>query len=242
VAHRFHAPAAARRAGVVELPPDEADHLRRVLRLGVDDAIRIFDGAGHEFEGRVVSLDDGVVRVEVGAAVEPAREMRTRVTVAQSALKGDKMDGVIRDAVMLGVFAIQPLTSARSDVPASVVQRRLERWTRIALASAKQCGRARIPQIGRPRAFEEWMVPSPGPRCLMLVEPRAGRDVPHLREVTAAAPDEAAVVVGPEGGWTSDEIAHASASGAQLVTLGARTLRADAVALVVLSMLLFAWD
>jgi 16S rRNA (uracil1498-N3)-methyltransferase len=118
----------------------------------------------------------------------------------------------------------------------------VDRWERIVIASAKQCGRARLPQIHRPRAFAEWMTPARGVLRLMLVEPGAATRVAHLRDAVKDVPEDASVIVGPEGGWAPGEIDHAAAAGAQLVTLGARTLRADAVALVVLSMLQFAWE
>lgn len=239
--HRFYAPGAAPGERIA-LDADEAEHLRRVLRLRVNDEVHVFDGRGHEFAARVAAIDRDGVTVAIGEPAGPARETRTPITLVQAVLKGDKMDGVIRDAVMLGVRAIQPLIATRTDGPAPAAAR-AARWTRIALSSTKQSGRAQLARIDPPRTLDEWLMTPRPASTIMAVEPGARTDgVRPLREAVADRPVDAAVLVGPEGGWTPDEIACASEAGATLVTLGDRTLRADAVPLVLLSMLLFAWD
>ena len=156
-------------------------------------------------------------------------------------LKGDKMDDVVRDAVMLGAQAIQPLLSARTDVPASAAAARMDRWTRIAIASTKQCGRALLTRILPPLSLEHWLRQPGASLQLMLVEPGvAGATL--LREALPDPPDAVTLLVGPEGGWAAEEIDLALASGRTLVTLGARVLRADAVALIALASLQFAWE
>lgn len=241
--HRFYAPEATRGAGVIPLPEDEADHLRRVLRLRAGDEIGVFDGDGREFVARVAAVERSRVLVSIEAAAEPASEMRTAITLAQAVLKSDKMDGVIRDAVMLGAAAIQPIVSALVDVPAVALGGggRVERWTRVAIASSKQCGRAVVPRVGAPQAVEEWIGADRAALRLMLVEPGSGASARPLRDVVSSVPDSASVLVGPEGGWAAEEIDLALGAGRTLVSLGGRTLRADAVPLVVLSNLQFAW-
>jgi 16S rRNA (uracil1498-N3)-methyltransferase len=173
-------------------------------------------------------------------------EARVAVTLAQAVLKGDKMDEVVRDAVMMGVAAIQPMVTARSEVTLASIQRghRQERWQRIAVSSAKQCGRAVVPAILGPRAFEavaaslaDMTLPGPG---LMFVEPSSSGDALSPGDLDATPPRETTVLVGPEGGWTPEEIERASTVG-RLVTLGSRTLRADAMAIVALAALFAVW-
>ena len=91
---------------IVSLPRDEAQHLTRVLRLGVGDTVSVFDGRGREFLGRVASATGRDVRVQLVSRLEPAAESGVAITLGQAVLKGDKMDEIIRDAVMLGVAAI----------------------------------------------------------------------------------------------------------------------------------------
>ena len=148
--HRFYAPALDPGDETVALPRDEAEHLTRVLRLGVGDTVAVFDGRGHEFVARVASALRREVRVQIVSRVEPAAESGVPLTLGQAILKGDKMDDVIRDAVMLGAAAIQPIVTKRSETTVAALMRgaRVERWRRVALASVKQSRRAVLPRSG----------------------------------------------------------------------------------------------
>jgi 16S rRNA (uracil1498-N3)-methyltransferase len=241
---RFYAPGLD--ADLVRLDGDEAHHLANVLRLGVGDEVALFDGRGVERRGRVEAVGRRDVQVRVLEAVEPTAEARVAITLAQAALKGDRMDAVVRDAAMLGVVAIQPLVTRRTVVPGSAVmsERLRGRWHRIAIASAKQCRRAVVPEIRPAVRFEEWLASARG--AYMLVEPavegsaRAGRcSVNDLLD--RPAPDAATLVVGPEGGWDEAEVEAAASAGCVQLTLGARTMRADAAPLVVLAVLRAVW-
>jgi 16S rRNA (uracil1498-N3)-methyltransferase len=140
------------------------------------------------------------------------------------------------------VAAIQPLLTARTDVPAAAFShgRRLERWQRIAVASAKQCGRAVVPPVLAPCALTECLADARTGIRLMLVEPAAAP--PGARSWPPVdASGAALVLVGPEGGWADEEVARALSAGCLPVSLGPRTLRADAAPLVALSVLQCAW-
>ena len=243
---RFYAPEASSPGDIVELPEDETQHMVRVLRLRAGDAVCVFNGRGGEFDALVEDVGKATVRVRVGNPRQPAPESNVAVTLAQAVLKGDKMDDVVRDAVMMGVASIQPIVSARTEITRSSVERgqRRERWERIAVSSAKQCNRAVVPSILAPLNFNDVLaacadmrLPNP---VLMLVEPRASADAVPLREMNETAPHEATVLVGPEGGWTEDEIRR-GADASRLVTVGERTLRADAMAIVALAALFTKW-
>ena len=243
---RFYAPAAGSAGEVISLPDDEGEHLARVLRLSTGAEIRVFDGAGREFHAVVEDIGR-VVRVRLTEAASAAPEPRVAITLAQAVLKGDKMDAVVRDTVMMGVAAIRPIVTARCEVSIGTLERsrRVERWRRIAVASAKQCGRAMVPVVDAPVSFEEgnkspsWQQPS---IRLMLLEPKASADAIPLRELPAHPPPEAIILVGPEGGWSAMEIEFATASSCQLVTLQGPTLRADAMPVIALAALFTHWN
>ena len=242
---RFYTPVAERLGDLVALPDDEAEHLTRVLRLKPGVLVRVFNGRGGEFEAVVENVSKAGVRVRLQARREPSPEVRVAFTLAQAVLKGEKMDDVVRDAVMMGVSAIQPMVTTRSEVTLASLRRshRQDRWRRIAVSSAKQCGRAVVPTVLEPCSFEEVVlssvVTSESPQ-LMFVEPSSSVDVIALGALDTTLPRACTLLVGPEGGWMPDEVGRGAASW-RLVTMGARTLRADAMAIVAVTALLVHW-
>jgi len=216
-----------------------------VLRLGIGDTVAIFDGRGREFLARVAAASRRDVRVQLLSRVEPAAEPPVPLTLAQAVLKADKMDEVVRDAVMLGVAAIQPIITKRSETTVAALMRgaRRDRWTRVALASVKQSRRATLPDVRTPLTLEAYLNEPRPPLSLMFIEPGAGASAQTLAGLRGRQPpSEAAILVGPEGGWDEEEWTTAQARGVELVTLGHRTLRADAVPIAAISILQFLWD
>ena len=241
---RFFAPALDPGDETVTLPRDEAEHLTRVLRLGVGDIVSVFDGRGREFLARVASAQRRDVRVNLMSRVEPAAESAVAITLAQAVLKGDRMDEVVRDAVMLGVAAIQPIVSKRAEVTVAALIKgaRVDRWRRVAVASVKQSRRATVPEVRTPLTLETFLDEPATATRLMLVEPAAGAAAERLSALKdGPIPADATVLVGPEGGWVEAECHQAHGCGVRLVTLGHRTLRADAVPVAAISVLQFLW-
>jgi 16S rRNA (uracil1498-N3)-methyltransferase len=229
----------------VALPRDEAEHLTRVLRLGPGDEVRVFDGRGHEFLARVVGAARRDARVQLLSRVDPSAELPVAITLAQAILKGDKFDEVVRDAVMLGVAAIQPIVTKRTETTdaAAIRGARPDRWRRVALASVKQSGRATLPEIRTPLTLDSFLDEPPAALRLMLVEPAAAAGAEPFAALRGErTPADASALVGPEGGWDDAECAAARARGVRLMSLGHRTLRADAVPIAALSVLSFLWD
>src|SRR5262245_57430892 len=242
--HRFFAPALDPGDEFVTLPRDEAEHLTRVLRVGVGDTVAVFDGRGREFLAKVAAAMRRDVRVQLVSRVEPAAEAAVPITLVQAVLKGDKMDEVVRDAVMLGVAAVQPIVTKRTETTVASLLRsaRVDRWRRIAIASVKQSRRAVVPPIQMPLTLGSALDEPAASLRLMLVEPGAAAGVERLSVLqTLPPPRDASVLIGPEGGWTEEECATARHLGVRLVTLGHRTLRADAVAVAAISVLQFLW-
>lgn len=239
--HRFYAPALAD-GRLVELPEDEGRHLARVLRLREGDLIAIFDGRGREALARVASTASRRVSVEVVEPRVPAPEPRVAVTLAQALLKSDKMDRVVRDAVMLGVAAVQPFVSHRTDVPMKAVRQggRQERWDRTVISSVKQSGRAVVPAVLDAVHFGELLRSSAGRTRLMFVEPGPA-GVADVTSLEGQRPSEAIVMIGPEGGWDPRELTEATDAGVTLLSFGGRVLRADAAGAAVIAVLRYVW-
>lgn len=228
---------------VVALPDDEAHHLARVLRARVGDEVYLFDGRGREWLGRVASVGSGAATVDIMHETTPVAEPHVRLTLAIGLLKGEQMDTVVRDATMLGARAIVPLSTAHVAVPAKARKspKTLERWRRVAVASAKQCGRAVVPTISAVSAFADVVEASPEIKKFMCVEPKLAVDGLDQAGAARSRPLDAVVFVGPEGGWAPKEVELARKAGVSLIHLGPRTLRAETVPTVVLTALWTAW-
>jgi 16S rRNA (uracil1498-N3)-methyltransferase len=244
--HRFYAPEASAAGELISLPAEEVEHLSRVLRLRAGAAMHVFDGRGREFEAVVESLTRTDARVRVGSPVASAPELPIALTLAQAILKGDKMDDIVRDAVMLGAVAIQPLLTSRAEISAAALGRgrRRERWQRIAIASVKQCDRAVVPMVHVPRSLADLLQTSrdgpPTAPILMLVEPGVAPQAVPVRDLEAVAPTQVTLLIGPEGGWSPQEVASAAPS-CRMVTMGGLTFRADAAPSIAIAALLAHW-
>ena len=208
------------------------------MRVGAE--IDAFDGHGGMYRASVAALTRDAVSLTILGPVEPAPEPAVRVTIAMSVLKGDKMDSVVRDVTMMGAAAVQPIVSARSETTLATLARahRAERWQRIAVSSVKQCGRAVVPGISPPLSLSDWLGRADASTTLTLVEPSAGTG-----RILSELPRQTAVhlLVGPEGGWTPEELEMMAHAGVTSVSLGARTLRAETAPLVALAALFEAW-
>ena len=212
--------------------------------------MRVFDGAGREWSGAVHEAGARQVTVTIGTEIAAVAEPPVAVRLAIGLLKGDQMDTVVREATMLGAAAILPLVSARVVAPARArVDAARERWRRVAVQAAKQCGRAVVPDIDAPLTFDALLLDDSFDARVMLAEPATGEGAPAAQSAipTIAAmahPDRAPralVLIGPEGGWTSGEVLAALARGVHLLRLGPRTLKAETAPTVALTALWERW-
>lgn len=241
---RFYAPPEAfvPESKTVMLAADEARHLRDVLRLERGAEVFVFDGVGHEYRCVVAERARGSVRLEVLEQVEAARpESPLRLELAVALLKGEKFDTVVQKATELGVSSIVPLIAKQADVRLRDERdgaRRVARWQRIALEAAKQSGRALIPTIHAPRLYASLVeAASQSETWRVMFTEREGRALSLMLEQAPASVTAATALVGPEGGWTDEEIARAIGAGWNLVTLGGRILRAETAAITVAALL-----
>lgn len=237
---RVHAPDAPADGGNLEVPPDEAHWLREVLRLGPGARVRVFDGRGAEWEAVIAVSSKRRVSVALEARRAVTPEPRVVYTLALPVLKGNATEAIVRDAVMMGVARLRPFLSARTEASIAAVQRgrRHTRWQRVAVASAKQSGRATVPAVDDVVSFDRLVNDGrDGPR-LIFVEP----GVSGAQAVTEIpAPAAALLATGPEGGWSPDEVTRAVSAGWQTVRLGPRVLRAEAAPLAALAACQAVW-
>lgn len=242
MASRFYAPEATRPDLRVSLPREEAHQLRRVLRLGPGALVQLFDGRGHEFTGRVEQIDREAVTVRTLDELKPASEPRVQLTLAVALLKGRALDEVIRDATMLGAAVICPMTTARTHVTSPTSDRVRRRWHAIAVSSAKQCRRAVVPEVREVTRFEDVVTNARSEARLLLVEPTHEAAHDSIAGLGGRQPPRSATLaVGPEGGWTDDEVRTAAGKQFVPLTLGTRTLRANAAPTAAIAVLQYIW-
>jgi len=235
---RFYVPNPHIQDGLLKIEGGEVKHIRKVLRLKAGDKVIVFDGLGKEYEGTILEEKPAFVLVKVQNIFFPQKDSPLEVTLAQSLLKGEKMDFLIQKATELGVNEIIPFFSSRS-VPLLERTKRVERhrrWERIAIEASKQCGRGVIPKIESLKDFSEMLqIASPDALRLILWE----REGVKLKEVLEGLEKEAKIffVVGPEGGFSQEEVDEAEKFGFIPVILGRRILRAETASLCLLSIL-----
>jgi len=239
---RFYAPTVAFAADrkTVALAADEARHAHDVLRLDAGDEIFVFDGEGHEYRCVIAELTSRSATLNVVEQMQPASpESPLRLTLAVALLKGEKFDLVVQKATELGVTRLAPLITARADVrirEPGDARKKADRWTRIAFESAKQCGRAQLMLVDPPMNLDEFFRSITDVQLKLTYTARDGD--PHADLAKTDLKDaRIAAMIGPEGGWTGDELTQASAHGCKIVTLGGRILRAETAAIAIATLL-----
>ncbi|MFV0389710.1 MAG: 16S rRNA (uracil(1498)-N(3))-methyltransferase [Pyrinomonadaceae bacterium] len=204
---------------------EQSAHITRVLRLKPDETVRVFDGRGNEFIANLLKVDSKQVTAKLKNRVEPASpESALNFVLAVALLKGEKFDMVIQKAVELGVSRFVPLVSKRSDVKPKNADKKLVRWKRIIIEASKQCGRAKLMYVEPPQEFFAFIPKASG---LKLFFAETGGD-DFLANDTC---NSVTALIGPEGGWSAEEIETAKNVGFLAITFGGRILRAETAAI-----------
>jgi 16S rRNA (uracil1498-N3)-methyltransferase len=226
---RVHVDAALQPGRSVLLPPFAAEHLTRVLRLGDGAAVTCFNGDGQDYFGHL-RLRGREALFEAERIDPPAApESPLKVTLAQCIARGEKMDAILQKAVELGVAAIAPLVSERTEVKLDEerADKRLAHWRKVLHSACEQCGRAVVPALAAPRKLVDWAAEcaagdAAGTLRLVLA-PGAGTRIADLSPPAG----EVAVVVGPEGGLSERDLAALELAGFTRLALGPRILRTE---------------
>jgi 16S rRNA (uracil1498-N3)-methyltransferase len=209
------------------LTGNHAEHLARVLRARVGQEFDIATGLAVR-KSRITSIAESRVEFELGEEVAAAAA--AKITLALAVFKFDRMEWAIEKCTELGVAHIVPVIAQRTDVHlAAATTKRTERWRRIARQAAEQSRRALPPEIAAPIGFPETLA-LPGDVRIVLAE---SEEQALLRDVLESLPQEAGIVlaVGPEGGWTTDELQGFHQAGWTSASLGRTVLRAETAAI-----------
>jgi 16S rRNA (uracil1498-N3)-methyltransferase len=231
------------RQGCGTLSDELSRHIATVLRLKTGETLLLADGSGHEAIATIKTSGKNGIVVELHPLYSvPADEGALPVTLCQGLPKGEKMDLILQKATELGVSRIVPFNAERSvaRLDGERLSKRLLRWEKIVQEAARQSQRRSVPSVGFYGDFQDLLTGEAGFLKLLLWE---GEKEQGLREVleTREKPASVSIIIGPEGGLTSDEAVKAEQAGYIPVTLGSRILRTETAGLAAVSILQYVW-
>jgi len=222
---------------IIVLESQAGHYLANVLRLSAGDTVTLFNGSGEDYSGSVQNVQRQRVLVRLEDKSRPQTESALKITLIQAISKGGRMDYTVQKATELGVYCMQPLFSRRVEVRLDDKRRikRLAHWRRVAVSACEQSGRVVVPQILEPVSLGDWLVHADDTQQLVL-DP----DVNDKLSDCTIAGDSVSVLVGPEGGFSRQELNEILAAGAVAASLGPRVLRTESAgpaAIAVLQMM-----
>lgn len=241
--HRFIVSPDNIQDNIITLEGEDFKHLRQVLRLKAGDSINVFDGNGIEYEADILSVEKSRAIAKIKATFQNDTEPKIRVTLFQGMPKGEKMDFIIQKGVELGVHRIIPVITNRTVVKLNKKdgERKAERWSRISREAAKQCRRAYVPEVTEPISFDEALIKAGSfGAALVLYENEEKKCLKEtLKCYNINKIKDIALFVGPEGGFTYQEMENCRNLGYSIVGLGKRILRAETASISVLSIIMY---
>lgn len=234
---RIYTPAALAINSKLELESQASTHLVKVLRLKEGAEIRLFNGDGCEYLAHIIVAGKKHAHVEITEVLSTDAKVSFPLHLGQVISKGDRMDFTIQKATELGITDITPLWSERCDVrlKGERLEKKMEHWQKVAISACEQSGRNHVPTIHPAMNYYDWAKNIECERKLVLHT----RDQKPLADMQA--PSSVALLVGPEGGITDEEVELCIEQGFTGLTLGPRILRTETAALATLSLLQYLW-
>ncbi len=228
----------------VVISGSDVRHITSSLRLSVGDKITVADGERNKYFVEIVSMDNKKVIGRIKDEVEKKIEPEARITLVQGVPKSKKMDLIVQKSTELGIDKVIPVETRRTVVKLkpSKAKRRVKRWQKIAREAAKQSGRARIPHVGRLIKFRE--IKELMAEYDLILIPWEDEEQISLKEVVrklkkTGQGKRIMIIIGPEGGFASQEVELIRDEGAYSVSLGPRILRTETAGIVATTMVLY---
>ncbi len=235
---RFFIPKGCVRGNNIYIDGDEAHHILDVMRLKALDKVVTFDGTGKEYVGFIKEAGKKSLVVEVVETRQPLAKGLSKISLIQAIPKKGKMDYIVEKATELGVYSLVPVFSKRTvpDWGESKMRANTERWRRIVMEAAKQCGRRDIPEVTQIFDFKS-VLKRYGDHDLALIAALSDGSIALKDAIAGFKGGTIAVAVGPEGDFTPDEIKAAREARFKLISLGSRVLKSDTAGLALLAIL-----
>ena len=223
----------------IDIVGSDVNHIKNVLRFKEGDKLLIRSGDNVDYECSIASMSDEYIRADILSKDEQGKELPSRIILFQGLPKADKMELVIQKCIEIGVDRIVPVKTEHAVVKLEgKEEKKLQRWNKIAESAAKQCGRGKIPVVDRLMTFKE---------AINEATSLDGAIIPYEKEKENSLKTFAknfkgksiGIFIGPEGGFSEEEISFAIENGVKSVTLGKRILRTETAGLVASVILLY---
>lgn len=237
--HRFFVGSDSLQNDVLNFAPSQARQIRDVLHLRAGEEVIALDNGGMEYRVVLSKIARDGVSGQVLERALSSTEPRMHLVLFQGLLKSDKFEWVLQKGTELGISEFVPMLTARV-VANSVSAKKMERWRQIVREAAEQSGRGKLPQINSLITFEQAISSAERAGGLVLIPWEEERSLDLRTALDSDSRNPAYLFIGPEGGFTPDEIERARKAQARVVTLGPRILRAETAGLVAASAIFFA--
>lgn len=240
--HRIHCLSTLEPNSSVILEGTQAHYLGHVLRVRVGQEVTLFDGGGPQYSAEVMSVERKRVELRTSKKMLTDSESSLRVTLIQSVVRSERMDFCVQKATELGVHEVIPVFTHRTiiKIPQDRVNKRTDHWQKIAVSACEQSGRVLIPKVLSPLSLQDAVARTLESNTILLVlDPWA--DPLPLQKYTPPEGASVAICIGPEGGFTQEELNFLRDSGAVSVTCGPRVLRSETAGIVAVAACQMLW-
>ncbi|MCF6318476.1 MAG: 16S rRNA (uracil(1498)-N(3))-methyltransferase [Proteobacteria bacterium] len=235
--HRIYYPFIAEVEQNVLIENQRAHYLRNVLRLKIGNNLKIFNHQGQEFLAEIVALNKKTAEVHLIKPIQTIPPSKLNITLIQSLSKGERMDYTVQKATELGIATIQPITSEYCEVKlkGARLEKKLEHWKNIIISACEQSFRTDIPAILAPLSIQEYCQTK---HQGILLEPEENKTT---RQVAKYHWQQFDIVIGPEGGWSPQDLSQLKSTELTGIQFGQRILRTETMAPAILAAIHSLW-
>jgi 16S rRNA (uracil1498-N3)-methyltransferase len=234
---RVYTPQALAQGLQIELAEPQSHYLSKVLRMDTGRELILFNGLGGEYQASISAIHKKFIEVTLGEFSPENKQSPLELELAIGVSRGDRMDWVLQKATELGVTKITPLLTERTEVKlkGERADKKMEHWQQIIISACEQCQRNLVPVLTEPCNFADWVTQCDA-KLKFVLHHRDNQGLPAQQQT-----NQVALLIGPEGGLTDEEIALAQTQHFTALTLGPRVLRTETAPIAAISLVQYLW-
>jgi len=223
---------------LIKLNQHQSNHIINVLRLKIKNKLILFDGSGGEYESIISVINKKEVTAKIIQFININRESKFYIELAQAISTFDKMDLVIQKATEIGVSEISPIITkfCKTKLNPITIEKKISRWKKIAISASEQSGRTIIPKINNPININKFI--KNNDRKTLLSEPSSQKPMKELIMKNTNI-ESLTIIIGPEGGFSTEELLFAKKNNIDSATLGCRILRTETAGITLTSFFIY---